>query len=223
MGRCDDHLRSARRWVNMETMRLKLQFCGLLLILAMAPVLRADVLEMQNGDRYSGKVLAVSADTVVLNSEVLGKINVPRSKVANLTFSTNAATSSAVVNLPRPVSTNLSIVVSGPSVADTNADLAAAFQKLGADTNFVGQIRNQMFAGSPEAAAKYDELVNGLMTGQINLNDLRKQAQASAEQLRELKREMPEAAESFDAYLQVLDSFVNETANGSAGTTPTSP
>ncbi len=207
----------------METMRLKLQFCGLLLMLAMAPVLRADVLEMQNGDRYSGKVLSMSADTVVLNSEVLGKINVPRSKVANVIFSTNAAASSAAVNLPRPVSTNLPIVVNGPAVANTNADLATAFRQLGSGTNFVGQIRNQMFAGSPQAAAKYDELVNGLMSGQINLNDLRKQAQASAEQLRQLKREMPEAAESFDAYLQVLDSFVNETANEPSGTAPSSP
>jgi len=206
----------------MKTMRLKLQFCGLLLMLAMVPALRADVLEMQNGDRYSGKVLGMSADFVVLNSEVLGKINVPRSKVANLAFSTNAAASGAAVNLPRPVSTNLSIVVSGPTVANTNADLAAAFQQLGGDTNFVGQIRNQMFAGNPQAAAKYDELVNGLMTGQINMNDLRKQAQASAEQLRELKREMPEAAESFDAYLQVLDSFVNETANEPSGAAPQS-
>jgi hypothetical protein len=191
-----------------------------LVLFAMAPVLRADVLEMQNGDRYSGKVLAVSADTVVLNSEVLGKINVPRSKVATLTFSTNAAAPKAAVNLPQPVSTNLSIVVTGPTGTNTNADLAAAFRQLGGDTNFVGQIRNQMFAGSPQAAAKYDEMVNGLLNGQINLNDLRQQAQASADQLRQLKREMPEAAESFDAYLQVLDSFVSETANQPPGAAP---
>ena len=207
----------------MKIMRLKLQFCGLLLMFAMAPALRADVLEMQNGDRYSGKVLGMSADTVVLKSEVLGKINVPRSKVASLTFSTNATPPTAAVNLPRPVSTNLPIVVTGPAVANTNADLATAFRQLGAGTNFVGQIRDQMFAGSPQAAAKYDELVSGLMSGQINLNDLRQQAQASAEQLRQLKREMPEAAESFDAYLQVLDSFVKETANEPSGAAPTTP
>ena len=217
------HLRSACGWVKVGTMRPKPTFfwSALLLMFAMAPWLRADILEMQNGDRYSGKVLAMSADFVVLNSEVLGRINVPRSKVASLTFNTNAAAPPIAVNLPRPVSTNLPIVVTGSSLPNTNADLAAAFRQLGGATNFVGQIRDQMFAGSPQAAAKYDEMVNGLLTGQINLNDLRQQAQASAEQFRQLKREMPEASESFDAYLQVLDSFVNETANQPSGAQPT--
>jgi hypothetical protein len=191
---------------------------------------RADVLEMQNGDRYSGAVLSMTADTVVLNSEVLGKINVPRSKVASLKFgsNTNAVAPKTAVAAPvRPanINTNQSIIISGASVANTNADLAAAFRQLGADTNFVGQIRQQMFAGSPGAAAKYDEMVNGLLSGQINLGDLRKQAQASADQLRALKRDMPEAGESLDAYLQVLDGFLNETANepANATVTPSSP
>jgi hypothetical protein len=54
----------------------------------------------------------------------------------------------------------------------------------------------------------------------VNLNDLRQQAQASAEQLRELKRDLPEAGDSLDAYLQVLDSFLKETANEPAGAAP---
>jgi len=203
-------------------MRTKLHFVcsGMVLMFALGPGLRADVLEMQNGDRYSGRVLAVSADTVVLNSEMLGKINVPRNKVARVTFSTNATTSKIAANLPLPVSTNLPILITGPAVANTNADLSAAFRQLGADTNFVGQIRQQMFAGNPQAAAKYDELVSGLLSGQMNLNDLRQQAQTAAQQLRELKRGLPEAGDSFDAYLQVLDAFVNETPHQPSGAVP---
>src|SRR5271170_3219735 len=64
-----------------------------------APCLRADLLEMQNGDRYSGKVLSMSADTVVLESDVLGIINVPRKKVASLAFGTNAAAPKAATNV----------------------------------------------------------------------------------------------------------------------------
>src|SRR5215469_14784891 len=67
---------------------------GVLFIFAVAPLLRADVLEMQNGDRYSGKVLSMSANIIVLNSEVLGRINVPRSKVASMTFGTNSTPAS---------------------------------------------------------------------------------------------------------------------------------
>ena len=54
--------------------------------------LQADQVEMQNGDRFSGKVFSVSADTVVLQSDTLGKITVPRKKVASLTFGTNTVT-----------------------------------------------------------------------------------------------------------------------------------
>ena len=192
------------------------------------------MLEMQNGDRYSGKVLSMSANVIVLNSEVLGKINVPRSKVATLTFATNSASTAtsatatatttaaakAVANIPLPVSTNLPIVVTGTPVANRNMDLTTAFKQLGSDTNFIDQIRKQMFAGNPQGEAKYDELVNGLLNGQMNLGDLRKQAQASADQLRELKHELPEAGDSLDAYLQILNGFLKETANEPANATP---
>ena len=181
--------------------------------------LRADVLEMQNGDRYSGKVVSVSTDTVALDSEILGRINVPRNKVASVAFGTNAALPLAT-STARPVATNLPTAIASTSLANTNADLSAALRQLGGDTNFIGQIRQQMLAGSPEAGAKFDETVNGLMSGQINMNDLRRQAQSSAEQLRELKRELgPDADESLDAYLKVLDAFISETAAEPAGKT----
>jgi predicted ATP-grasp superfamily ATP-dependent carboligase len=140
-----------------------------------------------------------------------------------LTFGTNAAPTTAVVSVPA-ASTNLPAATTPAAVAGTNsdsADLAAAFRQLGANTNFIGQIRGQMFAGDPGGAAKYDQMVSGLLSGQMNLNDLRQQAQASAAQLRELKRELgPEADESLDGYLQVLDSFIAETANQPAAAAP---
>ena len=192
--------------------RLLFIAASLVTTFAMVSGLRADVLEMQNGDRYSGKVVSVSATTVVLNSEILGKINVPRAKVANLKFGANAA-SMQLTPVPAPaVPTMLPVPAPSPSLANTNTDLAAAFQQLGGNTNFIGQIRQQMLGGSPEAAGKFDEMVNGLMTGQINMNDLRKQAQESAAQLRAMKKEMgSEADESLDVYLKILDAFVNET------------
>lgn len=201
-------------------MRTKLFiFTGLVTSFIAASGLRADVLEMQNGDRYSGKVLSVSADTVVLNSEILGKINVPRNKVTSVKFGANAVGLQLSANPKPPVATNLP-AVPATVLANTNVDLSAALRQLGGDTNFIAQVRQQMLAGSPEANAKFDEMVNGLMNGQINLNDLRRQAQTSAQQLRELKRELgPDADDSLDAYLKILDEFVNETANEPAGKT----
>ncbi len=195
---------------------------GLVLLFLAAPRLRADLVEMQNGDRYAGKVLSVSADTVVLESEVLGKINVPRKKVSSLAFGTNAPVLKTATGVARvPTFTNLPVVAPAAALANTNVDLAAALHRLGTNTNFVGQIRQQMLAGSPEAAGKYDEMVKGLMSGQMNLNDLRGQAKSYADQLREMKRELgPEAGESIDAYLGVLDNFLTETADGPTNATP---
>ena len=206
-------------------MRFKLLFVlsGMIFMFVAAPRLRADLVEMQNGDRYSGKVLSVSADTVVLESEVLGKINVPRKKVATLMIGANAATPNTATNIARvSVSTNLPAAVPAAALANTNVDLSAAFRNLGANTNFIGQIRQQMLAGNSEAASNYDELVSGLMTGKLNMDDLRREAKSSADQLRELKRDLgPDAGDSIDAYLSVLDNFLKETAAEPASATPT--
>jgi len=100
--------------------------------------------------------------------------------------------------------------------------LSAALGQLGGDTNFIGQIRQQMLAGNPEAAGKFDELVSGLFSGQLNLNDLRRQAESSAAQLRALKRDLgPEADDTLDGYLKILDAFVKEAAAEPANQAPT--
>jgi hypothetical protein len=159
---------------------------------------------MQNGDRYFGKVLSVSADTVFLESEVLGKINVPRKNVASLVFGTNAV---ATVSVP----TNLPAAAAPAGAADTNLDLSAALRNPGAGTNVIRQIRDQMLAGSPEAAGKYDEMVNGLLSGSLNMDDLRREAQSDADQIRQLKHDLgPDAGDSLDGYLDVLDDFLKE-------------
>jgi hypothetical protein len=197
---------------------------AIIVTLIVAPGLRADVLEMQNGDRYSGKVISVSPDTVVLTNEVLGQITVPRSRVTSLSVGTNAVVPKAAVVLAPPVSTNLSAITVPAVVANTNMDLSAAFRQLGANTNFVGQIRQQMLAGNPEAVSKYNELVNGLLSGRLSMGDIRQQAQSAAAQLREMKRELgPETDEALDGYLQILDSFIKETANEPTAAAPQSP
>jgi len=112
----------------------------------------------------------------------------------------------------RGASTNLPAVTASSSLTGTNVDLSAMLRHAGANSNFVAQVRQQMLAGSPEASAKYDQMVNGLLSGKLNVNDVRREAQASAKQLQELKKELgPDADELLDGYLQVLNSFIQET------------
>jgi hypothetical protein len=205
-------------------MSIKFRFAksGMLFVFIAGTLLRADQVEMQNGDRYHGKVVSVTADTVVLESEVLGKVNVPRKNVANLAFGANSAAPKAVTNSARISSlTNMPAAVSTKTPATTNTDLSAAFRNLGANTNFVREIREQMLGNSPAAASKYDEMLNGMMSGKLNLNDLRREAKSSADQLRALKRELgPEVGDSLDTYLEALDGFLKESAAEPASTAP---
>jgi hypothetical protein len=190
-----------------------------------APLLRADQLEMQNGDRYVGKVVSVSADTVVLESEVLGKISVPRTKVSNLAFGTNAAAPKAPSKAAQASArTNLPTAASLSALARTNQNFAAAIRNQGANTNAIRQIREQMLGDSPEAAGKYDEMVNGLMSGKLSIDDIRREAKSSADQLRAFQRDLGgNLGDLLDAYLAVLDEFLKQTASEPTTTTPTAP
>src|SRR5882762_3155018 len=62
----------------------------------------ADQVNMQNGECYIGKVVTLSNETVVVQSEVLGSLKVPKSKIASITFGTNAAAAS----IQTPVAAN---------------------------------------------------------------------------------------------------------------------
>jgi len=193
---------------------------GIVFLFAAALRSNADLVEMRNGDRFSGRVLSVSADTVVLQNETLGKISVPRAKVSSLEFGTNTIVPAATGNIPRvPAPTNLPPAAALTVPAGTNVDLSAALRRPGMDTNFIQQVRDQLLGGSPAAAGKYDEMVGGLMNGSLSLDDLRREARAAADQIRELKHELgPEAGDALDAYLTQLNSFLEETDDKPANT-----
>jgi len=200
-------------------MKLRLMFLSsVITFLSIATGLRADQVEMKNGERFSGKVLSVSGDVVVFQSETLGKINVPRQKVTSLTFgnSTTSKSTNAVSNITASASTNRTATATN-RLTLSNADLSAALRSLGGNTNFIRQIRDQMLAGSPGAANKYDAMVNDLLSGKLNLSDIQREAKSAADQLRALKRDLGPDADSLDMYLDVLDGFLKET---SSNTTP---
>src|SRR5438034_9013910 len=71
----------------------------------------ADQIEMQNGDRYFGRLLTFTNDTLVLQSDLLGTVRLPRAKVAS------AVIGSSVTNLARvPAQTNQQYLTASPSI-----------------------------------------------------------------------------------------------------------
>ena len=139
---------------------------------------RADEIEMKNGDRYVAKIVTLSNDIVVVQSDVLGTVRLPRSKVSAIRMGSNLA----------PVS-----VLSGPTTRGqaTAAAASAGTPQLSAQTNLIQQVQNQYLKDAdPAAKAKFEELLSGLQSGKISVNDLRAQAQSMVSQLKIFKRDL---------------------------------
>jgi hypothetical protein len=183
----------------------------------------ADQINLQNGERYIGKVVTFSNETVVVQSDTLGTLLVPRSKIATIVLGTNAATTA----VQAPVVAVQSAFGAKPPTARPNPDLSTAIQQLRADTNATRQIQQQVqrqiLAGAdPQATEKFNEMVNGLMNGSLNVEDIRAQAKTAADQLRAAKKELgDDSGIAIDGYLAVLDGFLRETAAPSNSATNT--
>ncbi|HEX3719859.1 MAG TPA: hypothetical protein VH595_18060 [Verrucomicrobiae bacterium] len=178
-----------------------------ILFLVSASLVRADQIVMQNGDRFSGSVVSMTPETVVFQSDSLGQVKLPRDKVSAINLGNTVA--------PSPPATNNS----APAVATQSTAAATnVLQQLGSDTNLVQQIRKQFLADAgPQANGKFDELFTGLMSGKMDINDLRAQAKSAADQLRSMKKDLGgDAGQTLDAYLSVLDNFLAQSAPASA-------
>ena len=176
---------------------------------------------MQNGDHYYGRVLSLDTNTLVLRSDVLGTVRLPRGKVTLITLGSGAAT-----NFTRESSaTNGQSAASSVALTNGTTDLSTAFQQLGANTNFIQQVREQFLgAAGPEANNKFNEMVSGLMSGRLTVSDIRAEAKSAADQLKDLKRDLgEEGGWALDGYLSILEHFLQETATPNvAGPAPKS-
>jgi hypothetical protein len=182
-------------------------------LVAMASL--ADQVEMQNGDRYGGRVVSLSAESVVLQSDLLGKITLPRAKVARLSVGAPSAAASAVAVPVTPLTNRAPAAVKSIVLTNGNADIAGALRHVGANTNFIEQIRGQFLAeAGPAANQQFNEMLGGLMSGKIDLASLRAQAKTAADQLRSFQHDLgPEAGDSLSSYLAILDNFLRETGS----------
>ena len=195
-----------------HTLRALAATAGLALALcAAAGRLRADQVEMQNGDRYAGTVLSLDANSVVLRSEVLGKVSLPRSQVALITLGPVARTNAARL---RALSTNELSRPQAGSVARTNSELAALLRQLGGDTNSLRDVQGQFLSqAGPEANQKFNQMLRELTSGKMTISDLRAQAKAAADQARRQRSDANgEIGGLLDGYLGILDDFLQQTA-----------
>jgi hypothetical protein len=188
---------------------------------------------LTNGDHYQGTVISMNATTVEFQSDVQGRIRLPRNKIAQITLNP-AAPKPAASRLPvlatnstagaSPVSGS-ALTVDRTNSASTNGSPDRVVQQMrqqGVDPKLVSQVQAQIIGASgPEATQKFNELLGGLMGGTLSTQDIRIQAQDTIKQIQAARQELgPDAGGMLDGYMAILEQFVAETASESAAPAP---
>ena len=165
---------------------------------------RNDEVRMRNGDCLGGRVLSLNSNSLLFLSPILGKVSLPRCEVAFIAL--------------KPLTTNKN----APALSNTNldapplpaGDLATVLSQYDPNSGTVQDLKSQLLSNAgPVATQKFNEMLAGLMSGKMTVDDIRSQAQSVSAQARALKRDLgaDPAAEALDGYLDILDRFLQQT------------
>jgi hypothetical protein len=108
-------MKSVRHYCSLTVRLLALALWGVAL------VGRCDVLIGTNGERFTGKVVAETPDSVIFDSELAGRLTIPRARVSELQRTTSAPAHSLpalpeVTNLTSSTSATLTIAVASTNL-----------------------------------------------------------------------------------------------------------
>ncbi|HEY1789007.1 MAG TPA: hypothetical protein VGJ73_12665 [Verrucomicrobiae bacterium] len=186
-------------------------------VLVLSTSTYADQITLQNGDVLNGKVVSMTTNSLVLQDESLGTLTLSRLKVSNITFGAVSVPISTSPD-PHPLSApGLSVQASSPAISSSpwDSDLRALSREIRDHSNLVQEVEAQVLgsSASPAAVGKFNEILDELGSGQMDMNGLRSQAQSAADQLQDYKKEMgSDAGEEVDSYLAILNTFLHETS-----------
>jgi hypothetical protein len=187
---------------------------------------RADVLELTNGDHYSGTVILVTRTNVEFRSEIQGLLKLPRDKVAVITLHDASAPKPGAMVAQPAFPAPSSVQSNSPSLpASQENAMLEQMRRQGVDPKIVSQVQEQILGkSSPEATQKFNELLNGFMTGKISVDDIRGQARNAVQDIQSAKKELGgDAGEMLDGYLVILQQFLRETDPPASGPSSASP
>jgi hypothetical protein len=191
--------------------------------------LRADLIELINGDHYSGVVISLNKTNLEFQSEIQGLVKIPREKVAQITL--REATPKPGVKLPATSSgtqaqpdTNTTATATAAAPPNQTSSVIQQMRQQGVDPGMMNKIQEQMLGqSSPEATRMFNEMVAGLMGGSLNVEDVRAQARKAINDIQSAKKDLGNdagTAEVLDGYLGILQKFVSETDAPSPASSP---
>src|SRR5262245_56713994 len=162
---------------------------ALALLLGMAVWLRADTVELANGERLQGKVLSLDGKQLEIESESLGKLVVPREKVAAIALGERklpavaAARDAAAPSIAAEAAGLFGGRPSDPTKPLSVEDILKQLQAEGTTPQQLGQLKDlkdlqkaMPLLANPEVQAYFNKTVGGLMNGKLTVDDIRQEA-----------------------------------------------
>jgi hypothetical protein len=181
--------------------------------LLLSTSIRAEVIELVNGDHYAGAVVSMDRSTVEFRSEIQGVIRIPREKVARITFTTMALKpAGALPSSGEPTTQVANHLSKGSSTTNNAAAVVQQIRVEGVDPNTADQIQKQLLGQtSPEVTQMFNQMVKGLMTGSLTVDDIRAQARSALKDVREVRKEFDgDEGQVIDGYINILQKFLAE-------------
>ncbi|HIG28238.1 MAG TPA: hypothetical protein EYQ50_10720 [Verrucomicrobiales bacterium] len=202
---------------------------ALILLFGLQLNLQGELIEMINGDRYQGKLVSVNRTTVYLNSDIQGDVKLPRSKVAAIYFNFNETLTITGAGVTKSLKTpgvkispskavqirsaaGSGVALKRSGAASETGKVLKQIQTKGINSELIQQVQKQFLGqGGPEAQANFNDMLQGLMDGSIDMNGLKVQARSAAQSIRSLKSELgDDVGPMFDGYLRILEAFLKE-------------
>lgn len=207
----------------------RLFFLIALFLFALPATVRADRLQLSNGDEIEGELLEVSESIIRFRHPVLGTFTVPRQQVHAIELGKErggnrimADGSEAPPETPEEVIDRLVNPQVTPDAvkklekgAMKHATPEGAVEQLrreGVDSKMMGQLHGMLPGfGSPEVQKIFEDRVTGLMSGSLTINDIRNEAIDVRDQLKELMDDLGSGGEALRGYYGILDGFIKKT------------
>lgn len=171
---------------------------GLFALVVTSPSAFSETVQLITGDVVHGHVVSLDEEALVLESKALGKLTVQRSDVASIHLGETSdgdatgqdreeskTTSPGELTLPR---------------LDLNEN--------GSPSNPLSQLAPLLL--NPEVQQHFQNNLEGLLSGEIDVENLRGQAENARNLMKEYKKELGPNADVVEGYLNILDSFLDQ-------------
>ncbi len=175
--------------------------------------LRADTIELTNGDVLNGNVVSLDGKELVLKSDLLGELKLAREKISAIHLGDKPIlTRPAAPAAPAQPALDPDVRKALGQVPSSE-DVLKQLQGGGINPQMVGALQAKFpLLNTPEASDYFNDTLGGLMTGKLNIQDVRKDAVKARDELKSLQDELgPETGAALNGYMSILNKFIRET------------